>query len=142
MYLIGIPELDMTKALLDTDIPTTRLSWNKKQGALTPGGNPDDIPRALYLGGRIPMAWLAGAYRLGGQCLAVGLLLWQIHNATKRPGMWLSKRVREPWGLSDKAYREALRRLEGAGLVTLERRPGRAVRVAIVTGAGGQDGRE
>lgn len=120
----------MTHPLSD-DIPTSRLVWDRAQTAWVPATKAPATGPAAYLSGIIPLDWLAQAHGLGGQCLPVGLLLWRLRNATKRDTLWLGRPERARFKLSDKAYREALRRLEGAGLVAVERPPGRAARVTI-----------
>jgi len=120
----------MNKPTLDV-IPTVRRVWDAKQAALIPIANSATAKPAPFLSGVVPLDWLAQAHRLGGQCLAVGLLLWHLHNATKQRVVWVAKSVRARFSLSERTYWEALRRLEVAGLVVVERRPGRALQVEI-----------
>lgn len=115
-------------------IPTTRKVWDRKQAAMVPEAEMVEDKPSAFLSGVVPLDWLACAHGQGGQCLAVGVLLWHMRNKTKRPVVWVSRPVRARFGVSDRGYWEALRRLEVAGLVVVERRAGRALRVEIRTG--------
>src|SRR5262245_9133838 len=90
-------------------------------------------PRAggKYLKGPIPMDWLATAMKLPGKALAVGLILRFETGCNRRPNVDLTLARLTRWGLTEKMARRGLHALESAGLVTVDRPPGRAMLVTV-----------
>jgi hypothetical protein len=73
----------------------------------------------LYLRGPIPLQWLEAAHRLKGCSLWVGIILWHIAGLKKSPTFLVSNMHMARWGVDRFTKSRALRRLEGAGLITI-----------------------
>jgi hypothetical protein len=86
-----------------------------------------------FLKGPVPWPWIEVAARLPGKALAVGLVLWRLHGAVKSKTVSLSNGEVEALGVDRNAKSRALRDLERAGLITVERQPGCSPRVTIVS---------
>jgi hypothetical protein len=91
---------------------------------------PRHRPGEWFLRGPIPWPWLETAARLPGKALAVALCLWRASGRQRRRTVKLCLE-RVGLGVSKQAARRALRALEAAGLVSLERRPGRSLEVTV-----------
>ncbi len=88
--------------------------------------------RGRFLKGPIPWVWLTQAARLRGKALHVGLELWREAGCRCSQTVALSTSALKTFGVSRDTSYVALARLEQAGLVTVERRRGRAPRVKIL----------
>lgn len=77
------------------------------------------------------MAWLEPAIVLPGRALAVGLLIWFEAGCARGDTVDVTYARLGRRGLPARTARRGLRALEAAGLVTVERRAGRALRVTI-----------
>jgi DNA-binding MarR family transcriptional regulator len=104
------------------------LRWNAGKGDFEPYRE-----RYRFLKGPVPMSWLASASKLGGKALAVGIALWRLAGATKSQTVILSTTEVATLGVDRNSKSRALRALEQAGLVSVERRPGCLPRVTIST---------
>jgi DNA-binding transcriptional ArsR family regulator len=62
------------------------------------------------------------ASRLGVKALLVGLALWHLKRLRRDNGFLVSNLMLREWGIQPDAKRRALRKLEKAGLITVERR--------------------
>ena len=80
------------------------------------------------------MPWLALAAELRGQALAVGLALWFERGCAKREEIIVSHGLLSQLNVSPKAGSRALRALEAAGLVSVQRHAGRCPRVTLLKG--------
>jgi hypothetical protein len=85
-----------------------------------------------FLKGPIPLAWLEAAARLPGRSLHAGLALWYAAGLTGSAVVPLSNLSGVRFGLDRNAKYRALEWLEGAGLVKVERKLGRAPVVTIL----------
>lgn len=85
-----------------------------------------------YFGGRIPGEWLSRAARLPGKSLHVALALWHGKKVRKSSTVKLGKKARERFSIGRDAIRRGLLALEGAGLVSVKRRPGQLAEVEIL----------
>ena len=84
-----------------------------------------------FLRGPIPLNWLGIAARLPGKALHAALAIWLeagIRNSAVVP---LSNVTGQRFGIDRSAKYRALEWLEGAGLITVERKLGRAPIVTI-----------
>lgn len=72
----------------------------------------------------IPFDWLYHCNRLPGKTTAVALALWFLHGVNKSPTFRLTREAVHLAGCSRGALYHALRALEGAGLISILRRPG------------------
>jgi hypothetical protein len=75
----------------------------------------------LFLKGPIPLRWLQTAQKLDGQCLAVGIALWYLHGLKKRKTVALGNGV---FHITRQAKSRCLRKMEAAGLVKVDQKPG------------------
>jgi hypothetical protein len=92
---------------------------------------PRHRPGELFLKGPIPWPWLEAAARLPGKALALALCLWW--EAGRRRCRTVKLCLgRVGLGVSEQAARRALRALATAGLVALERQPGRGLEVTLL----------
>jgi hypothetical protein len=112
--------LRLTGEALDT--PRKRL----------PKGTPRHRPGEPFLKGPVPWRWLTTAAGLPGKALQVGLLLWKEAGCRKNRCVALSLARGAEVGVTRKAGRHALRRLEAAGLVRVTHLPGRALQVTLL----------
>jgi len=93
-----------------------------------PANKPPTVPRhgpgETFLKGPIPWCWLATAASLPGRCLHVGLAIWHLHWLQRRPKIRLSNAILQELGVDKHAKGRALKRLEVAGLIAIERHAG------------------
>lgn len=85
-----------------------------------------------FLRGPVPVWWLSQAGKLRGKALAAGVALWYQSGLTKKNPV---KATRKLWGkfeINRKSASRGVRSLEGAGLITVVRRPGCAPVITIV----------
>src|SRR5262245_40995994 len=98
---------------------------------------PRHRPGEWFLRGPVPWPWLEAAAALPGQALALSLCLWrEVGRAHKR-----TVKVRlghQGLGLSEYAARRAMKLLEKAGLVSLQRHPGKGIEVTLLDLAGAE----
>ena len=92
-----------------------------------------------FLRGPVPWRYLTQAAALPGKCLHLAVILWQRRGQEKSNTVALSRQAARELGVTWHSARRALRKLEGAGLVRVDRTAGRAPRVEIVTGGQGED---
>ena len=88
----------------------------------------------LFIKGPIAWNWWRAAAQFGGSVLALASVLW-LHVGFERGARRVrlsATRCRE-LGVSDRTRRRALATLEGAGLVRVERKPGRLPMVTLLT---------
>ena len=88
---------------------------------------------AEFIRGPLPLAWFQLASRLRGKSLEVALAIWWRCGIDKSRRVALSMgHVRRFGVLSRKGRREALARLEDAGLITVERSATKSPIITIV----------
>jgi len=75
-----------------------------------------------FIRGPIPMPWLWRASRLPGRAFQVGVLIWLRVGQRKSKRVLLSTELTKTFGIDGDAKTRALRYLEHAGLVCVERR--------------------
>ncbi len=88
-----------------------------------------------YLGGPIPMGWLARAAQLPGKAYHLGTALWYAAGRSKgkNPAVKLTTALAARFGVGARTTRSrALEALKAAGLVTVDVRFGRAPVVTIL----------
>ena len=95
------------------------------EDVLTGGRRRRSAPRKpggeFFLKGPVPMSWLSSAGHLPGRALHVGVVLWMLAGMRRTGSVVLApSRLRE-MGVSRHAAHRALRRLEAAVLVSIER---------------------
>jgi len=117
------------------DIEQFRLSNGADDTALLPTRDPvrpQRQKRDWFVSGPIPWTWLRGAGALPGQALAIGMCLWFRSGLEKSRTVRLGRKWPAEMGVQRDAARRALRQLEDAGLVTVERKRGIAPLVTII----------
>ena len=89
-------------------------------------------PDAPFLAGPVDMLWLSQVRNLGVTALWVGLLLWFLRGLRRNNNFIVSNRMLRNWGVEPDAKTRALRKLEKAKLISVERRGRRSPRVTIL----------
>jgi Bacterial regulatory proteins, gntR family len=107
----------------DIDLAELFLSQGLK---VTPRG-----PHPKYIR-TVPLAWAMRAAALPGKSLAVGIVIWYLAGISKRHTIVLSNKVRKEFGVKRNSGRRALKQLEVAGLVRVERSGNKSPRVTIL----------
>ncbi len=95
-----------------------------------------------FLKGPIPLNWLSTAAKLPGKSLHVGIAIWFTASLEKSATVPLSNVAGLPFGLDRNAKYRALKWLEKAGLILVERKLGRSPKITILDSCGGDDGSE
>jgi DNA-binding transcriptional ArsR family regulator len=72
------------------------------------------------------------ASRFGVKALLVGLALWHLKGLRRDNSFLVSNLMLQEWGIQPDAKRRALRKLEKAGLITVERQGKHSPRVTLV----------
>ena len=75
---------------------------------------------------RVPVDWITAAAALPGRAVVVGLALRFKSGISKRRQVKVTRALLGKFGLDRHTGRRALKALEGAGLVTVDRGPGRS----------------
>jgi hypothetical protein len=107
----------------DIDLAELFLSQGLK---VTPRG-----PHPKYIR-TVPLAWAMRAAALPGKSLAVGIVIWYLAGISKRHTIVLSNKLRSEFGVTRNSGRRALKRLEDAGLVRVERSGNKSPSVTIL----------
>ena len=101
------------------------------------GGSKPRLPRHAsgerFLKGPIPWSWITSASVAAGRGagLKVAIALWHMAGIQKQATITLHRRLLDELGVDRHAAYRGLRALEGAGLVAVERHPGRLPRVTL-----------
>jgi hypothetical protein len=93
---------------------------------------PPRVCREEFLKGPIPWAWIREAIVLPGRSLAVGLVIWKEAGWRKQMAFGLTLQRLIDNGIPRDAARRALRKLETAGLISIQSQRGRAAEVTIL----------
>ena len=106
----------------------------------TAAGRPSDLSsttRASHRGpndviGPVPVAWIVAASQLPGRSLHAGLALWWSARTARSMSVALNNLSSREFGVDRNQKYRALQWLEAAGLITVERKLGRAPIVTIL----------
>jgi DNA-binding transcriptional ArsR family regulator len=121
----------------------TNISWDpsrlrldqdgvrRLQGGIRRGRRVSPI-RGKFIAGPIDVSWVVQASRLGVKALLVGLALWHLKKLRQADTFIVSNLIVHEWGVQPDAKRRALRALERAGLIRIERREKRSPQVTLV----------
>jgi DNA-binding transcriptional ArsR family regulator len=123
--------------------PNTKSIWDpsclrldQTEMACLKGGNRrsrQPLPiRDKFIAGPVDVSWVCQASRLGVKALLVGLALWHLKGLRRSYSFIVSNVMMQDWGVQPDAKSRALRKLEGAGLITIEQRGKRSPRVTLV----------
>ena len=119
--------------------PNTRSTWDPRRfqlaqhgvASLQRGRQPSPI-RDKFIAGPIAVSWVCQASHLGVTALLVGLALWHLKGLRRTNSFIISNLMLAEWGVQPDAKSRALRKLEKAGLVSIERRGKRSPLVSLV----------
>jgi hypothetical protein len=95
--------------------------------------------RGKFIAGPIDVQWVVQAKRLGATPLLVGLALWHLKKLRQTDTFTVSNLMLQEWGVRPDAKSRALRALERAGLIRVERRGKCSPRVALIVTAPGRE---
>jgi hypothetical protein len=90
--------------------------------------------RGKFIAGPIDVSWVCKASRLGVKALLVGLALWHLKGLRRDNSFLVSNLMLQEWGIQPDAKARALRKLEKAKLITVERRGKCSPRVTLIVG--------
>ena len=108
----------------DADIPTK---------IVTPGTAPaTKIAKVYFLRGPIPLPWLQRAASLPGKAYALGTILWWFKGMNPTKPIKVTTKSLKNFSVSEDAYRDGLKRLEEAGLVSVTRNKGQRALIEII----------
>src|SRR5262249_5092576 len=124
--------------------PNTKSAWDPSclrldqttvatHGGPRRGRKPSPI-RDKFIAGPIDVPWVCQASRLGVKALLVGLALWHLKGLRRSNSFTFSNLIVEEWGIQPDAKSRALRKLEKAGLITVERKGKHSPRVTLIMG--------
>jgi hypothetical protein len=119
---------DPNSLRLDLDTVT------RVQGGARRGRRASPI-RGKFIAGPIDVAWVVQASRLGVKALLVGLALWHLKKLRQVDTFTVSNLMLQEWGVQPDAKSRALRALERAGLIRVERHGKHSPRVALIVRA-------
>jgi DNA-binding MarR family transcriptional regulator len=112
----------------DLRIPTKRLQLDVTTRKLV------SSPRKeLFLRGPIPLEWLGEAAKLPGKTINVAIALWWRYGMAKGKPFKLTRMALKILNVKRDAASAGLARLEQAGLIQVERKPGQRPIVSILT---------
>ena len=105
-----------------------RMAWCPT----TSGYKPAASKGPAFIKGPLPLLWMQRAAHLPGKALHVALALWYLSGLQKCRTIRLATKSLAVMGVSRDAKYDALSRLEEAGLVSVDQRPGRAPVVTLL----------
>jgi hypothetical protein len=85
-----------------------------------------------FIAGPIDAAWVIQAAQLGVKAMLLGMVLWHLKGLRKTNSFVVSNLMTKEWGIGPDAKRRALRKLEKAGLLTVERQGKRSPRITLL----------
>ena len=85
-----------------------------------------------FIMGPIDVPWVRQAAQLGVTALLVGLALWHLKGLRSANTFIVSNLMVREWGIQPDAKTRALRKLEKAGLISIERRGKRSPLVSLI----------
>ena len=111
----------------DIHIPVKRLQFDVETGRFV-----ETPPKVLFLRGPIPLVWLSEAAKLPGKTLNVAIALWWRHGMARGRPFKLTRMALKALNVKRDAASAGLARLEQAGLIKVERKPGQRPTVSIL----------
>ena len=90
------------------------------------------LGKGKFIAGPVDVAWLSQTRKLGVTALWVGLSLWFLRGIRHSDSFIVSNLIMQEWEVLPDAKSRTLRKLEKAGLITIERRGKRSPRVTLV----------
>ena len=111
----------------DIHIPVRRLQFSFETGSLV-----ETPQKVLFLRGPIPLVWLSEAAKLPGKTLNVAIALWWLDGMARGRPFKLTRKALKALNVERDATSAGLTRLEQAGLIQVERKPGQRPTVSIL----------
>jgi hypothetical protein len=93
-----------------------------------------------FIAGPVDLAWLSQARTLGVTALWVGLLLWHLKGLKRADRFIVSNLFTQKWGVLPDAKARALRALERAGLISVQRSDRRSPLVTLIVSGAKSEG--
>ena len=82
---------------------------------------------------KIPLPWISKAAHLSRKSLHVAIAVWYLYGLNvKKKGFKIERRTRDCFNVTAETCNKTLRKMEQAGLVTVERLPGQLPLVSVV----------
>ena len=106
----------------------------RSQGGTRRGRRASPI-RGKFIAGPIDVQWVVQAKRVGATAQLVGLALWHLKGLRRSDSFIVSNLMLQEWGVRPDAKSRALRALERAGLIRVERRGKRSPQVTLIVGS-------
>jgi DNA-binding transcriptional ArsR family regulator len=106
----------------------------RRSQASTRRGRRASAIRGKFIAGPIDVSWVVQAKRLGATPLLVGLALWYLKKLRQADTFMVSNLMLQEWGVQPDAKGRALRALERAGLIRVERCGKRSPHVTLIVG--------
>ena len=85
-----------------------------------------------FLKGPIPWGWIIEASKLSGKALLVGMAVWRLKGIKGEKPFYLTNSEVEALGVHRNTKSRALKELEGAGLIAVERKKGRFPKIKVL----------
>jgi len=104
-----------------------RLQLDINTGKLVPSPK-----KKLFIRGPIPIDWLSKAAELPGKTLNVALAIWWLNGMTQSESFKLTRKSLSLLCIKRDAASISLKRLEGAGLVKIQRKVGQRPTISII----------
>ncbi len=118
MLLLPVRNMTNSEKRLRLDFATGKLVSNPK--------------KKLFLRGPVPMDWLSQAAELPGKTLNVALAIWWINGMTQSESFKLTRKSLSLLCIKRDAASTSLKRLEGAGLIKVQRKVGQRPTISII----------
>lgn len=118
MLLLPVRNMTNLEKRLRLDFGTGKLVSNPK--------------KKLFLRGPVPMDWLSQAAELPGKTLNVALAIWWLNGMTQSEYFKLTRKSLSLLCIKRDAASISLKRLEGAGLIKVQRKVGQRPIISIV----------
>jgi hypothetical protein len=113
----------MSFSVDDFRLDTQSQTGTKPKGNSRKQTSRDEL-RLGFLKGPIPADWLKVAGSLPGKTLHIGIAIWLVRGVEKRKRFKFTPRWYSWFSLDPHTVRRALLRLQQAGLIRVERKPG------------------
>ena len=89
----------------------------------------------MFLQGPVPLVWIQAAHALGGDALAVGLMLWVYSGINNGRGFQLSAaKIATALSVSRETVGRAVRSLSRVGLIAVTAAPGQRNTYRVISG--------
>jgi hypothetical protein len=116
-------KFDLSRLRVDGDLPRSPVTCTGVKRRRIKG---------RFLKGPIPWSWVGRAMKLRGKAFHIGIILWQEAGYRKSRSVNLRMSAVDKVGFSRRTAKRALRELEAADLVKIDRKPGQLLQVEIL----------